>query len=93
MRSASRRGTQGLLTLGDIIGAFKSLTTGEYIHGVKQLGWISFERRLWQHNYWEQIIRSETELTQIRDYIQTNPARWTSDQLHPDALPNRFNRK
>jgi putative transposase len=91
MRSASRRGTQGLPTLGDMLGAFKSLTVGEYIRGVKQLGWTPFERRLWQYNYWEHIIRSEPELNQIRDYIQTNPACWISDQLHPDVLPNHFN--
>jgi len=79
--------------LGDIIGAFKSITTHQYIQGVKNEGWPPFDRRLWQRNYWEHIIRTETALHQIRAYIQNNPARWTEDQLHPDAPPNKFNRQ
>jgi hypothetical protein len=27
------------MTIGDIVGAFKSVTTNNYIHGVKQSGW------------------------------------------------------
>ena len=92
-RSASRRGAQGDLTLGDMIGAFKSITINAYIRGVQQSGWLPFDRRLWQGNYWEHIIRSETELTQICTYIQDNPARWSEDQLHPAARPNRFNQE
>lgn len=43
--------------------------------------------RLWQPNYWEHIIRNETELHRIREYIQNNPARWQEDALHPDQPP------
>ena len=90
-RSASRRGVEGPLTIGDIIGAFKSITTNNYIHGVKQLGWNPFEKRLWQQNYWEHIIRNDIALSRIREYIRTNPVRWIADQLHPEARPNQFN--
>jgi len=38
---------------------------------------------VWQRNYYEHIIRNETEWERIRAYVQTNPARWESDQLHP----------
>jgi putative transposase len=78
-------------TLGDMVGAFKSITTHSYIQGVKQHGWPPFDRRLWQRNYWEHIIRNETSLHRIRQYIQDNPARWLDDQLHPNAPPNKFN--
>jgi hypothetical protein len=47
---------------------------------------------LWQRNYWEHIIRDEESLTEIREYIENNPARWAEDQLHPQAPPNPFNR-
>jgi REP element-mobilizing transposase RayT len=77
--------------LGDIVGAFKSITTHEYIRGVRELGWPSFDKRVWQRNYWEHIIRNEGSLNRIRHYIETNPARWTDDQLHPDAPPNPVN--
>ena len=37
---------------------------------------------LWQHNYYEHIIRNESELQTISDYIETNPARWEEDEYH-----------
>jgi putative transposase len=78
-------------TLGGMIGAFKSITTHEYVQGVKCKGWTSFDRRVWQRNYWEHVIRNEAVLDEIRQYVRTNPASWTDDQLHPDAPPNKFN--
>jgi len=54
--------------LGDIIGAFKSIATHEYIKGVNQHGWTSFPGKLWQRNYYEHIVRNEKELTRIREY-------------------------
>ena len=47
----------------------------------------------WQRDFWEHIIRDESDLNRICSYIETNPARWISDQLHPDALTNRFNQE
>ncbi|MCX6807607.1 MAG: transposase [Patescibacteria group bacterium] len=63
-------------TIGDIIGAFKSITTNEYINGVKNKGWKTFNKRLWQRNYYEHIIRNENELHRIREYIINNPRNW-----------------
>ena len=70
-------------TLGDIIGAFKSLTTHEYILNVKNNGWKPFDIRLWQRNYYEHIIRSKTDLDKIREYIRTNPQMWDRDRNNP----------
>jgi REP element-mobilizing transposase RayT len=67
------------------------MTTNEYIHGVKELGWSPFPGKVWQRNYWEHVIRNDASLKRIREYIQNNPARWAEDQLHPDAPPNPFN--
>ncbi len=39
--------------------------------------------RIWQDNFWERIIRGESELNAIRQYIQTNPASWPEDRLAP----------
>lgn len=68
--------------LGGTVGAFKSLTTGKYIHGVKHGGWPPFDGKLWQRNYWEHIIRNEESYRQIAEYIVTNPARWQNDKLY-----------
>ncbi len=62
--------------LGDMIGAFKSITTHEYILGVDHKSWPRFAKRLWQRNYYEHIIRDEKDLDRIRNYIQANPANW-----------------
>jgi REP element-mobilizing transposase RayT len=71
------------VSLGRIVQAFKSITTVEYIRGVKEQGWTPFSRRLWQRNYYERIIRNEQELQAIRRYIRNNPARWAEDREYP----------
>jgi REP element-mobilizing transposase RayT len=70
-------------SLGTVVGVFKSMTTNEYIRGVRDHGWPAFERRLWQRNYWERIIRNERELEAIQRYIWLNPAIWKKDKLNP----------
>jgi REP-associated tyrosine transposase len=64
---------------------FKTMTTNAYIHGVKRLDWPAFHDRLWQRGYYEHVIRNETSLNQIRQYIIDNPARWEFDGENPDA--------
>jgi len=75
-------------TLGDMLGAFKSSVTVNYIRGVKQLGWPRFRGRLLQRNFYEHIIRDERDLNRIREYIAKNPALWDEDEENP-ARVNR----
>jgi REP element-mobilizing transposase RayT len=74
---------QPQISLTDIVGRFKSLTTHRYIEGVKMNEWQSFDRRLWQRNYYEHIIRNETEHQAIADYIFCNPQNWKKDSEYP----------
>ncbi len=67
--------------LSSAIQWFKTMTTNEYIRGVKNLNWQSFDRRLWQRNYWEHIIRNEHAYDRISNYIKRNPSKWAEDQL------------
>jgi putative transposase len=76
--------TQQPTELGTVIGAFKSITTHEYILGVKANHWSAFNKRLWQRNYFEHIIRDEMDDTNIREYIYNNPIQWALDQENPD---------
>ncbi len=78
-------GSERAPRLGDVVGAFKSLTMASYIHGVKHSGWPPFHGRLWQRTYHEHVIRSERSLNRIRQYILDNPANWASDLEHPEA--------
>lgn len=63
-------------TVGSIIGAFKSITTVEYIKGVKEHGWQAYQKRLWLRNYYEHIIRNDGAFDRISEYIKNNPANW-----------------
>ncbi len=74
-------------TLGQIMAYFKYQTT-KSINQMRETPGARF----WQRNYWEHVIRDETDLNRIRRYIQDNPLRWVDDQLHPGAPPNKFNR-
>jgi len=66
-------------TIGNIVGRFKSITTNQYIRGVKDQQWQAFIGKLWQRNYYEHIIRNEPAYLNIADYIQTNPQKWQQD--------------
>jgi putative transposase len=74
-------------SLRQIIQAFKSMTTHEYVMGVRQRGWAPFHGRLWQRNYHEHVVRSDDDLRRTREYILGNPARWNEDENNP-ALVN-----
>ncbi|HAX61253.1 MAG TPA: transposase, partial [Elusimicrobia bacterium] len=45
------------LSLPDIVHRFKTMTTKRYIDGVKQNILPPFNKRIWQRNYWEHIVR------------------------------------
>ena len=77
-------------TMGEHVGSplhrtvqwFKTMSTNEYIRGVKQLGWTPFNGKLWQRNYWENIIRSEQSYHRISNYIINNPKNWKGDKFY-----------
>ena len=64
-----------------------SKTIGSVIRGFK-IGvtkWVRKNtaiRKVWQRNYWEHIVRSEPKLNGLREYIRSNPVRWTLDRLY-----------
>lgn len=90
-----KTGAECLEKMGAHIGAplpemmqwFKTMTTNEYIRGVKQNQWPSFNQRLWQRNYYEHIVRDELSLNRIREYIQNNPLQWEWDENNPLWYP------
>jgi len=66
--------------LSQMIQWFKTMTTNEYIRGVKQLGWKPFNGKVWQRDYYEHIIRNPSAADRIARYIESNPARWNEDK-------------
>jgi len=73
--------------LGDVIDWFKTMSTNAYIRGVRQWDWPPFPGRLWQRNYYERILRNESELGIARKYILENPLKWDEDRENPANVP------
>lgn len=71
------------VSLGRIVGAFKSCSTNAYITGVSTMRWPPFRGRLWQRNYYEHVIRDEKSFARIRQYMQDNPLQWSMDPENP----------
>jgi len=41
-----------------------------------------FEKRIWQRNYYEHVIRNENDFARLVEYIQNNPAKWELDRFY-----------
>ena len=67
-------------SLGSFVAGFKAATTTRINRCRNMLG-----TPVWQRNYYEHVIRDETELLRIRQYIADNPLRWESDRENPLA--------
>ena len=74
------QGSAPTLILSDVVRYFKMFTTRIYIKGVREKRFAAFDRRLWQRNYYEHVIRNETALNRIRQYMIENPLKWSEDQ-------------
>ncbi|HET9178572.1 MAG TPA: hypothetical protein VFQ24_09485 [Terriglobia bacterium] len=67
-------------SMGDVVGAFKSIST----IALNKLGSCPGARPL-QRNFYEHTIRDVGELEMIRDYIVHNPQCWSEDPDNPDV--------
>ena len=64
-----------------IIQSFKRHTTLKYIKMVKNNTCPPFDKRIWQRNYYEHIIRDDVDYERISEYIINNPMTWDDDVL------------
>ena len=61
-------------TLGNVVGAYKSLAAVAWLRHIEATG-IECSGRIWEHNYFERVIRDTNELEQTRQYIRNNPSK------------------
>ena len=80
-----QQGAHAGAPLPTVMQWFKTMTTNEYMRGVKTRGWALFQGKLWQRNYYEHVIRDDDSLNRIRQYILDNPVRWAFDRENPAA--------
>ena len=79
-------------TVGDILGAYKSLVANECL-GIFKLKYVGaglvpaqipMMGKLWQRNFYDHIIRNEKSYQTISNYIINNPANWKDDKFHQE---------
>nr|WP_310590455.1 transposase [Dyadobacter sp. NIV53] len=52
------------------------MTTVNYTRGVKNMDWKPFNKKLWQRDYFEHIIRNNEAFDRIANYIINNPSKY-----------------
>ncbi len=67
-------------SLPDVMRFFKTMTTNEYIRGVKQGHLPAFDGKLWQKSYYDHVIRNQQDYKEVWEYIENNPTKWM--QIH-----------
>ena len=65
------------VSLGDIVCAYKSLTTK-----AANLADHTPGRKIWQRSYYEHVIRDEVDYQEIWQYIDENPQKWEIDRFY-----------
>jgi REP-associated tyrosine transposase len=63
---------RGGRSLGHVVGSFKSASAHEVnlIRGTTK-------SVFWQRGFYEHVVRNDADLERVREYIQTNPLRWS----------------
>lgn len=70
--------------LSEIIRGFKTFSSRR-INEKRSVKGVPF----WQRNYFEHVIRNDSELKSIREYIRYNPLKWQFDKENPDYISNK----
>lgn len=73
-------------SIADIIGAYKSIVSAECLNIFKSRDEVM--GKLWQRDYFEQIIKDDRALINITEYIRNNPSRWKTDEYHTLPPPS-----
>ncbi|MCX6220464.1 MAG: hypothetical protein NTZ69_05700 [Bacteroidia bacterium] len=84
IHSSNKKGQpQGIApTVGDIVGAYKSLVANGCLTIFKK----NNEKmgKFWQRDYYEHIIRDDHSYQTISNYILNNPAKWADDKFYTE---------
>lgn len=64
------------VSIPDLVRRFKLRVMKSWASGVRDRGWPRYDEHLWQLSYFDTLIRNDTHLEDVRDYIIGNPGRW-----------------
>lgn len=68
-------------TIGQIVGAYKSRVATECLKQAVAENTGLYLGKIWQRNFWENIIRDLNAFDKISNYIILNPANWKKDKF------------
>jgi REP element-mobilizing transposase RayT len=66
--------------LSEMIPGFKTFSSRKINEEIK-----NDNKFQWQKSFYDHVIRNETELYRIRDYIKNNPLKWDLDRENPSS--------
>jgi putative transposase len=82
--------SEKLISLGDFVKSFKVAFQKKIVEATSVSPFIKEQmpcdfnyHKFWQRSYYDHIIRDESELLRIREYIRDNPKQWELDILNP----------
>lgn len=83
-RAATTKATNGrsgrVASLSRIVNAFKTTAAIEVNEARGGLG-----EPVWQQRYYDHIVRDQSDLHRIREYIRNNPLKWSLDEENPES--------
>ncbi|HPS31292.1 MAG TPA: hypothetical protein PLZ43_13620 [bacterium] len=94
-RGVDRKGEKSFAPTDTDMNSGTSKTVGSIVRGFK-IGVTKWARKnleiidVWQRNYYEHVIRNESDLEKIRQYIFDNPANWENDENNVACKGERF---
>ena len=73
------QGTRQASPLRVVVGSFKSGSAREINAARRSPG-----AKVWQRGYHDHVIRDEADLQRVREYVDSNPIRWSLDPENPE---------
>lgn len=73
---------EGEASMPEMLDWFKTMTSNDYICGVKAGAYAPFHKRVWQRGYYDHVVRNGMDLDATRDYVMNNPVKWKLDKLY-----------
>jgi len=71
-------------SLGSVVATYKKMVTKRLRNIFRDP-----DLKVWQRGYYDRIIRDESELNRIREYIRLNPERWREDVNYEEKFLDR----
>ena len=70
---------QSRISVGRFVGVIKSVTANRWGKVCESDGIRT--GKIWQRNYYDHILRNESDYREKRRYVEDNPDRWNADDL------------